>query len=87
MKHTTESRSAAGVGDSDHGQPTEYQRTSDRARSMGYRITPTEIEGTPAFLVSRGCMSRMLPDLAEVDRFLSRADVCGDNQTEGIRHA
>lgn len=85
MKHATESRSAAGVGDSDHGEPTEYQRTSDRARSLGYCITPTEIEGTPAFLVSRGCMSRMLPGLAEVERFLIRAGACDGDKAGGNR--
>ena len=51
----------------------EYTRTSDRARALGFALLPTEIEGEPAFLVSRWGMSRVLPDLAAVDAFLDRA--------------
>jgi hypothetical protein len=77
MKRMTEPRSAAGVANTNHGEPTEYQRTSDRARKLGYSITETQIEGTPAFLVSRWGMSRMLASLAEVDAFLNRVAVGG----------
>lgn len=51
----------------------EYTRISDRARALGFTLHPTEIEGEPAFLVSRWAMSRVLPDLADVDAFLDRA--------------
>lgn len=78
MKQMTEPRSAAGVGNTDHSEPTEYQRTSDRAQKLGYSITGTQIEGVPAFLVSRWGMSRMLANLAEVDVFLNRVAVGGD---------
>lgn len=77
MKQMTEPRSAAGVGNTDHSEPTEYQRTSDRARKLGYSITETQTEGTAAFLVSRWGMSRMLAKLAEVDAFLDRVAVGG----------
>ncbi len=75
MKQMTEPRSAAGVGNPDRAEPTEYQRTSDRARKLGYCITETEIEGAPAFLVGRWGMSRMLANLEEVESFLDRVAV------------
>lgn len=77
MHRMTETRSAAGVGDSiPPDDPDEYQRTSTRARTLGYTVTPTETEGFPAFLVGKAGRACLLPDLAAVDSFLNRAVAC-----------
>lgn len=78
MKYMADQRPAPGVGiDVPESNTGEYVRTSDRARSMGYVVTPVNIEGMPVFLVGRGCMSRVLPSVADVDEFLNRVDLTG----------
>jgi hypothetical protein len=77
MNRSTPTGSAAGVSEPDHRAPTDYTRTSERAQVLGFHLQATEIEGAPAFLVSRWGMSRVLPDLAAVEVFLNRAAGAG----------
>lgn len=77
MNRSTPTGSAAGVSEPDHRAPTDYTRTSERARALGFTLHATEIEGAPAFLVSRWGMSRVLPDLAAVEALLNRAAGAG----------
>lgn len=76
MKQMTETQSGDSLGNSDHCKPDEYQRTGARCKAFGYCVPPTEIEGSPAFLVSHGGTARMFHDLAEVETFLDRAGAC-----------
>lgn len=73
MNRTTAPRSAASIPEQVDAETASYSRTSERAHALGFTLQPTEIEGEPAFLVSRWGLSRVLADLAAVDAFLNRA--------------